>query len=132
LQERNTSSKNKRIKKCYVTKEERVSQASILVPSTRNILILRARRHVHEKDTQGNFLHGSRCQIAEEKRVTRLVYKECFKGLVEINMEPTLGQRRRDENVIRQDTMRPLQCNFYEPKEGKLGIFFTFREFEKT
>jgi hypothetical protein len=93
--------------------------------------MLRARRHVQEKDTRGKFLHGSRCQVAEARSATRLAYKACFKGSVERNMEPTLGQRHRDANVIKQDTMRPLPCNFYEPREGKLGSFFTFRESEK-
>jgi hypothetical protein len=47
-------------------------------------------------------------------------------------MEPTLGQIHRDENVIKKETMRPIQCNFYEPREGKLDSFFTFKEFEKA
>jgi hypothetical protein len=47
-------------------------------------------------------------------------------------MDPTLGQRCRDENVIKQDTMRTLQYIFYGPIEGKIGSFFTFRESEKT
>jgi hypothetical protein len=38
----------------------------------RNTLMLRARRHVQEKDTRGKFLHGSRCQVAEAK-----CYKAC-------------------------------------------------------
>jgi hypothetical protein len=80
-----------------VTKEERVSQERILVPSAWNILMLRARRHVQEKDTRGKFLHGSRCQVTEERSATRLAYKECFKGSVESNMELTLGQRCKDE-----------------------------------
>jgi hypothetical protein len=109
-----------------------VSRASILFPSARNILMLKARRHVQEKDTRGKFLHGSRYQVAEAKSAIRLTYKTRFKGSVEINMEPTLGQRCRDTNVIKQDTMRPLQCDFYKPREGKLGSFFTFRESEKT
>jgi hypothetical protein len=45
--------------------------------------MLKARRHVQDKDTRGKFLHGSRCQIAKEKSVARLAYKECFKGSVE-------------------------------------------------
>jgi hypothetical protein len=109
-----------------------VSQMGILVPSTRNILMLRERRHVQEKETRGKFLHGSRCQVAEEKSATSLMYKACSKGLVESNMEPTLGQRCREANVIKKDTMRPLQCNFYEPREGKLDSFFTFRKSAKT
>jgi hypothetical protein len=86
---------------------------------------------VQEKDTHGKFLHGSRCQVIEARSATRLVYEACFKGSVEINMEPELGQRRRDANAIKQDTMRPLPCNFNEPKEGKIDSFFTFRESEK-
>ena len=77
--------------------------------------MIRARTHVQEKDTQGKFLHGSRCQIAEAKIVARIAYKECFKGSVERNMEATLFQRCKDENVIKKDTMRPLLCNVYEP-----------------
>jgi hypothetical protein len=76
--------------------------------------MLKARRHVQDKDTRGKFLHGSRCQIAKEKSVARLAYKECFKGSVERNMEPTLGQRCKDEtrNVIKHDTTRLLPCKF--------------------
>ena len=66
----------KRIKECYVTKEERVSQTSILVPSAWNILMLIARKHVKEKDTRGKFLHVSRCEVAEARSVARLAYKE--------------------------------------------------------
>jgi hypothetical protein len=80
---------------------------------------------------EGKFFHGSRCQVAEARSDTRLTYKACFKGSIERNMEPTLGQRHKDENAIEKDTMRPLQCIFYKPKEGKLGSFFTFRESEK-
>jgi hypothetical protein len=89
-----------------------VSQASILVPSTRNILMLRERRHVQEKDTWGKFLHGSRCQVTEERSATRLAYKACFKGSVESNMEPALVQRCRDANAIKKDTMKPPSMQF--------------------
>jgi hypothetical protein len=68
-----------------------VSRASELVPSAWNILMLRERRHVQDKDTRGKFLHGSRCQVAEARSATRIAYKECFKGFVERNMEMTLG-----------------------------------------
>jgi hypothetical protein len=74
-----------------------VSQEIIIVPSTWNILMIRARRHVQEKDTREKFLHGLRCQVAKERSATRLAYKSCFKGSVERNMESALGQRRRDE-----------------------------------
>jgi hypothetical protein len=74
--------------------------------------MLKARRHVQNKNTRGKFFHGSRCQIAEEKSVARIVCKECFKGLVESNMEPALGQRCKDEtcNVMKHDMTRPLLC----------------------
>jgi hypothetical protein len=87
---------------------------------------------VQEKDTRGKFLHGSRCQVVEVISATRLAYKSCFKGSVETKMESTSGQRHRDANAIKRDTMRPIQYIFYEPKEGKLSSFFTFREYEKT
>jgi hypothetical protein len=70
-----------------------VSQESILVPSAWNILMLKESIHLQEKDTQGKFLHGSRCQVAEARSVARLAYKECFKGSIERNMELALGQR---------------------------------------
>jgi hypothetical protein len=85
-----------------------VSQENILVPSARNILILEARRHVQEKDTQGKFIHGSRCQVAEARNATMISYKECLKGSIERNMEPTLGQIQKHTNVIKKYTMRPL------------------------
>jgi hypothetical protein len=53
-----------------------VSRASKLVPSTWNILMLKARRHVQDNDTRGKFLRGPRCQIIEGKSATRLTYKE--------------------------------------------------------
>ena len=77
-----------------------MSQAIILVPSARNPLMLKARRHVQEKDTRGKFLHGLRCQVAEERSDTRLAYKACFKGSTERNMELELVQRRKYANAI--------------------------------
>jgi hypothetical protein len=75
------------------------SVTSILVPSARNKLILITRRHVQEKDIRGKFLHGSKCEVAEAS-ATRLAYKAWFKGSFESNMEPELGQRRRNANAI--------------------------------
>jgi hypothetical protein len=68
----------------------------------------------------------------QRKSATRLAYKACFKDLVERNMEPTLGQRRRDENVINKAQLSLLQCNFKYAREGKVGNFFTFIESKKT
>jgi hypothetical protein len=55
--------KNKRM----IRYKEGMSVTSILVPSARNILMLIARKHVQGKDTQGKFLHGSRCHVTEAK-----------------------------------------------------------------
>jgi hypothetical protein len=46
-------------------------------------------------------------------------------------MEPTLGQRRRDANAIKQDTMRPLICNFYDPREGNIDVFSRLESLKK-
>jgi hypothetical protein len=75
------------------------SVASILVPSARNTLMLIARRHVQEKDTRENSSMGQGVR-SQRQSATRLAYKACFKGSVESNMEPTLGQRCRNANVI--------------------------------
>jgi hypothetical protein len=76
---------------------------------------------------------GQGVRSQRQKSVARLAYKEFFKGSVERNMDHALGQRRKEEtlNVINHDTTRNLLCKFYDPKEGKLGGFFTFRESEK-
>jgi hypothetical protein len=76
-----------------------MSVASKLVPSARNTLMLIARRHVQEKDTRENSSMGQGVR-SQRQSATRLAYKACFKGSVESNMEPTLGQIRRDENLI--------------------------------
>jgi hypothetical protein len=39
---------------------------------------------------------------SQRQSATRLAYKACFKGSVESNMEPTLGQICRDENAIKK------------------------------
>ena len=69
-----------------------MSVPRILVPSTRNKLMLRARKHVQEKDTRENSSMGQGVKT-QRQSATRLVYKVYFKGSVEINMEPRLGQR---------------------------------------
>ena len=91
-----------------------MSRASKLVPSAWNILMLKARRHVQDKDTRGKFIYGLRCQITKEKGAARLAYKECFKGSVESNMDLTLGQRCKYEthNAINHDRTRLLPRKF--------------------
>jgi len=76
-----------------------MSVTSILVPSTRNTLILKERRHVHRKDTQENSSMGQGLKT-QRQSATSLMYKACFKGLVERNMEPTLGQIHKNANEI--------------------------------
>jgi hypothetical protein len=61
----------KRIKECYVTKEES-SVANILVPSAWNTGMLRVKGHMQEKDTREKSSRGQRCQDAEAK-----CYKAC-------------------------------------------------------
>jgi hypothetical protein len=75
------------------------SAASILVPSAMSILMIRARRHVQGKDTRENSSMGQGVKT-QRQSATRLAYKACFKGLVQRNMEPTLGQRHRNANVM--------------------------------
>jgi hypothetical protein len=46
-------------------------------------------------------------------------------------MEPTLGQRCRYANN-KTHNGNVLQCNFNEPREGKLSQFFVFRDSKKA
>jgi hypothetical protein len=48
---------------------------------------------------------------SQRQSATRLVYKACFKGSIESNMEPTLGQIPRYENAINKKQWNLLQCN---------------------
>jgi hypothetical protein len=75
------------------------SVANTLVPSARNTLMLRERRHVQGKDTRKNSSMGQGVKT-QRQSATRLVYKACFKGSVESNMELKLGQRCKNANAI--------------------------------
>jgi hypothetical protein len=68
--------------------------------------MLRERRHVQETTLDENSSMGQGVRSLRQC-ATRLAYKACFKGLVERNMEPRLGQICKDANVINQDTMKP-------------------------
>jgi hypothetical protein len=98
------------------------SVTNILVPSARNTLILRERRHVKEKDTRENSSMDQGVKM-QRQSATRLVYKACFKGSDESNMELTLGQNARIQMRLTGHNDNALQCNFNEPREGKLGGF---------
>jgi hypothetical protein len=50
-----------------------LSVANILVPSTQNTGIIRAKGHMHEKDTQEKYSKDHKCQDAEEK-----CYRACI------------------------------------------------------
>jgi hypothetical protein len=51
-----------------------------LVPSTRNTLMLRARGHMQEKDTQEKYSMGQ--GVKKQRQIaTRLAYKGCFRWL---------------------------------------------------
>jgi hypothetical protein len=56
----------KRIKECYVTKEES-SVTNILVPSAWYTRILREKGHMKEKDSQEKSSRGQRCKDVEAK-----------------------------------------------------------------
>jgi hypothetical protein len=69
---------------------------------------------------KGKVLHG-------------LCIRHALDGSFESNMELTIGQRCGYANVINNThNGNVLQCNFNEPREGKLGRFFIFRESEKV
>jgi hypothetical protein len=69
---------------------------------------------------------------SQRQSATRLACKACFKGSVERNMEPKLGERHKNENVISKTWWNPLQCIFHDPREGKLSGFFMFIESKKN
>jgi hypothetical protein len=54
------------------------SVTDILVPSARNTLMLRARRHMQEKDTQEKSSMGQGVKT-QRQSATRLAYKACFR-----------------------------------------------------
>ena len=71
----------------------------ILVTSARNTPILREMVHIQEKETREKSSMGQGVKT-QRQSATRLAYKACFKGSIESNMEPTLGQRRRYANAV--------------------------------
>jgi hypothetical protein len=53
-------------------------------------------------------------------------------GSVERNMEPTLGQRLKYANMVNKThNVNILQCNFNEPREGKLDSFSYLESLKK-
>jgi hypothetical protein len=74
-----------------------------IVPSAWNILILSARRHVQDKDTQENSSMGQGVRSQGKKVLQVLILRNAFEGSINSNMKPTLGQRCKDEtcNVIK-------------------------------
>jgi hypothetical protein len=80
------------------------------------------KRTLEENSSMG---HGVRLQ---RKRATRLAYKACFKGSVESNMEPTLGQYTKMQVRLEKHNETPFNVIFNDPREGKLGSFFMFEK----
>jgi len=80
-----------------------VSRARKLVPSTMNILILNARKHVQRMATQGEcFLLGYKCQIAMER----------MKGQQMMIMHKDMDKQKQDEARIRfKIPSSGMQCN---------------------
>jgi hypothetical protein len=66
--------KNKRIL-CY---KGGMSVTGILVPSARNTLMLRSRRHMQERDTREKSSMGQGVKT-QRQSATRLAYKACFR-----------------------------------------------------
>jgi hypothetical protein len=106
------------------------SVTNILFPSARNTLMLKARRHVQEKDTRENSYMGQGVKT-QRQSATRLAYKACFKGLVESNMEPALGKNAGMQMRLTGHNDNTLQCDFNEPKEGNLGGFSFLQSLKK-
>jgi hypothetical protein len=75
------------------------SGADILVPSARNTQMLREKGHMQERVTQKNppWVKVSRHR---GKVLQGLHIRHASNGSVERNMEPALGQRRINANVI--------------------------------
>jgi len=70
--------------------------------------------------------------IRRGKVLNGLRIRHASYGLVERNMEPTLGQRRRSANAINKThNGNVLRCNFNEPIEGKLDGFSYLESLKK-
>jgi hypothetical protein len=88
--------------------------------------------NVQSKDTREKSLLGPKVSGHRGKLLHGLRIRHASDGLIERNMEPSVEQRFRYANVINEThNGNVLRCKFYEPREGKLGWFFIFRESEK-
>jgi hypothetical protein len=89
-----------------------VSWARKLVPRTWNILILSARRHVHDKETKENSSRGQGVRSQGKRVLQGLHLRSDFDSLVNSDMKSALGQRCKDEtcDVIKYDTKGLLPC----------------------
>ena len=76
------------------------SVSNILVPGARNTLMLKERGHMMKGDTQKKYLLGSKVSRRKGKVLQGLRIRHVSDGSVERNMEPALGQRHRNANVI--------------------------------
>ena len=77
-------------------------------------------------------LHGSKVSRCRGKVLQGLHIRHASDGSVERNMEPALGQRREYTNAINKThNGNVLQCEFNEPREGKLGSFSYLESLKK-
>jgi hypothetical protein len=67
----------------------------------------------------------------QRQSATRLAYKACFTGSVESNMEPTLGKNIGMQMRLTRHNDNALQCDFNEPREGKLNGFSFLESLKK-
>jgi hypothetical protein len=93
-----------------------------------NILMLSARRHVQNKDTQENSSMGQGVR-SQRKKVLRGLH---LRNSLKVQLGATRIQNYADDAKMRP-TMRlsvtqqdSLHVNFCDPTEGKLIVFFTF------
>ena len=114
----------KRIKECYVTKEKQVSQTyQFQVHGTQG------KGTYVRKGHSGKILQGPKVSRRSGKVLQGLCIRHASDGLVESNMDPTLGQRMQMRLIRHNDNI--LQCNFNEPREGKLDGFSFLESLKK-
>jgi hypothetical protein len=79
---------------------------------------------VQSKDTQKKSLLGTKVSGRRGKVLQGLRIRHASDGSVKSNMEPTLDQICRYENMVNKThNGNVLQCKFNEPREGKLDDF---------
>jgi hypothetical protein len=80
----------------------------------------------------GKILHGPKVSRHRGKVLQGLRIRHASDGSIESNMELTLGQGHRYENVINKThNGNVLRCKFNKPREGKLDDFSYLESLKK-